>query len=121
MVSLSLPPSTINAVIDDPTIVTKAGTIPEAFRATILAGYVSGFRTLFILNAAFAGVATIAGIVMIKHKELRRPDELKYLLDKKNKESGGDIELGDTPLHTDVIPSALSQPTLNTAATETQS
>ena len=36
------------------------------------------FRTLFILNASLAAIATIASITMIKHKNLTRGDEEQF-------------------------------------------
>ena len=81
MVKLSLPSSTISAVIDDPVSLASnsgiAATLDQATVRAIIEGYISGFRILFIVNAGFAAVATVAGIILIKHKELRRPDEIK--------------------------------------------
>ena len=86
MTNLSLSTSAINAIIDDPTVLGSrlsassssklAGLgITDAMAITILNGYTRGFRTLFIMNACLAAVATLASVCMIRHKELTRGDE----------------------------------------------
>ncbi|KAJ3550297.1 hypothetical protein NM688_g5094 [Phlebia brevispora] len=86
MTSLHLPSSTINRIIDDPTILgqrlanstsSSVQALGISFATTdhILSGYNNGFRTVFIMNATLAAVATIVSVVMIHHKELTRGDE----------------------------------------------
>ncbi|KAF8959374.1 major facilitator superfamily domain-containing protein [Flammula alnicola] len=78
MHDLSLSSFIISSIINDPSQLASpsALNISATTASTILnKGYTSGFRTVFILNAALNAVATIASIVMIKHKELTRGDE----------------------------------------------
>ncbi|EPT02404.1 hypothetical protein FOMPIDRAFT_1029277 [Fomitopsis schrenkii] len=86
MTGLQLSASAIKAIIDDPTVLGSrlsassssklAGLgITDAMAVTILDGYTHGFRTLFIMNACLAAMATLASVFMIKHKELTRGDE----------------------------------------------
>ncbi|CAL1711998.1 unnamed protein product [Somion occarium] len=87
MAKLSLPGPIIDQVVDDPTILGarlnsnstsnplgNLGISPSTANQ-ILAGYTTGFRAVFILNACLAGFATIVGVLMIRHKELTRGDE----------------------------------------------
>lgn len=86
MTALKLPSSTIDSIIDDPTMLgahvsngssttLQSLGISPATASRILDGYNSGFRTVFILNATLAAIATIVSVVMIHHKELTRGDE----------------------------------------------
>lgn len=88
MTSIGLRASTIKTIVDDPTLLgarlssTNSSSNPlaalgvtPAMAAHILDGYTHGFRTVFILNACLAAVATIASVLMIRHKELSRDDE----------------------------------------------
>ncbi|CCM02944.1 uncharacterized protein FIBRA_05059 [Fibroporia radiculosa] len=86
MTSAGLSASTITTIIDDPTLLgarlssdssdpLAALGVTPALAAKILDGYTHGFRTVFILNACLAAVATLASIFMIHHKELTRGDE----------------------------------------------
>ncbi|KAH7921437.1 MFS general substrate transporter [Leucogyrophana mollusca] len=84
LASLSLSPSAISTIIDDPTILgshasdsqlASLGLSPAVASYILSHGYTRGFRSVFILNACLAAVATIASITMIKHKELMRGDE----------------------------------------------
>jgi len=91
MHQLSLPSSISNKIVDDPTIL--ASRLSSNFNSTsnplaslgisdseadaILAGYTTGFRNVFLLNASLAAFATICSIVMIKHKNLTRDDEVR--------------------------------------------
>ncbi|KIY51784.1 MFS general substrate transporter [Fistulina hepatica ATCC 64428] len=75
---LSLSSSIIDAVVDNPLALqtpAKLGLTSSQAAYILEHGYTAGFRSVFIMNAALAAVATIASITMIKHKELRRPDE----------------------------------------------
>lgn len=86
MTGLRLSAAAIKAIIDDPIVLgsrlsassssklTSLG-ITDAMAVTILDGYTHGFRTLFIMNASLAAMATLASVFMIKHKELTRGDE----------------------------------------------
>ncbi|KAK7025996.1 hypothetical protein VNI00_015827 [Paramarasmius palmivorus] len=85
MKSLSLPDSTISMIIDDPSLLshptnTTTGITPPAALYILSKGYTKGFRSVFILNACLAVVATLVSITMIKHKELVRGDEEKLKL-----------------------------------------
>ena len=78
MHKLALPSPLTNAIINNPSSLASPSTlgIPSSTAIFILEnGYTKGFRTLFILNASLAAVATIASITMIKHKNLTRGDE----------------------------------------------
>ena len=92
MTQLSLPTSTINKIIDDPSILglrvngpqSQSNSTSDSLASLgitpsdadfILHGYTSGFRTVFILNACLSAFATIVSILMIKQQELTRPDE----------------------------------------------
>ena len=86
MTVLGLSQSAIKAIIDDPTILgdrlsasssSKLGSlgITPSMADDILNGYTHGFRTVFVMNASLAAVATIASVLMIRHKELSRGDE----------------------------------------------
>ena len=85
MISLRLPGSTINMIINNPTVIhpllspsagngTLSG-ISSDTAQSILAGYTHGFRTVFVLNASLATLCVFVAYVMIKHKELIRADE----------------------------------------------
>ena len=85
MVSLRLPGSTIDMIIDNPTVIhpllspsPPSGTLSGISSDTaqsILVGYTHGFRAVFILNASLAALCVFVAYVMIKHKELIRADE----------------------------------------------
>lgn len=90
MVTLGIPSSQINEIIDDPTVlhpllsssnVTVASSsssilnIDSAQASQILSGYTHGVRSVFILNAALSAVCVLVAYVMIHHKELIRADE----------------------------------------------
>ncbi|KAF8885577.1 MFS general substrate transporter [Gymnopilus junonius] len=78
MNNAALPSSTITSVIDNPAQLTNPTSlgIPNTIASFILnEGYTKGFRTVFIVNASLTALATVASIVMIKHKELTRGDE----------------------------------------------
>jgi len=83
MTSLSLPTSSIDAVIDNPVLLGSSYStgslsslgITKAAATRILSGYINGFRVVFILNASLSVCATLASVCLIKHKELTRGDE----------------------------------------------
>ncbi|KDR68867.1 hypothetical protein GALMADRAFT_256378 [Galerina marginata CBS 339.88] len=78
MDKLELPVSVISQIIDDPSMLAlpgKLGISPTTANSILNNGYTRGFRTVFILNASLTSAATIASIVLIKHKELTRADE----------------------------------------------
>lgn len=84
MMSLGLPSSVISKIIDDPTQLGPIVTSNTSFgdlgissntAQSILDGYTSGFRILFILNAVLAAGAVVTSYFMIHHKELIRGDE----------------------------------------------
>ena len=68
----------MSTIIDNPSSLASPSTlgIPSSTAGVILEnGYTKGFRTVFVLNASLAAVATIASVTMIKHKDLTRGDE----------------------------------------------
>jgi hypothetical protein len=79
--SIRLPSSVVHKITQDPTLLSQAG--PQALnitateRSDILAGYISGFRVVFILNASLAAFAAVVAFFMIHHKELIREDDAK--------------------------------------------
>ncbi|KAF9554182.1 MFS general substrate transporter [Agrocybe pediades] len=96
MSTLGLPSSVVISVIDDPSHLsspTSLSITPEAASFILNNGYTKGFKTIFILNASLTAVATLASVVLIKHKELTRSDEKELkkhrdsLLKEKEKDS----------------------------------
>jgi len=80
MHTIGLSSSIVISVIDDPSQLSSPNTlgISGDMASFILnKGYTKGFRTIFILNASLTAVATLASIILIKHKELTRDDEEK--------------------------------------------
>ncbi|KAI0710313.1 MFS general substrate transporter [Cerioporus squamosus] len=49
--------------------------LSSAVADRILDAYISGFRTVFLLNTSLNAVATVAAILLIKHTDLNRGDE----------------------------------------------
>ncbi|GLB38066.1 putative fungal trichothecene efflux pump (TRI12) [Lyophyllum shimeji] len=110
MKHIALAPSLIAKIVDDPASLaspSKTGLSRATARYILDNGYTKGFRSVFLLNAGLAAVATVVSILMIKHKELTRGDEeaLRMSGDKKQTEDvdtsvprthGGsdDVELG---------------------------
>ena len=81
MQKLALPSALMNTIINNPASLASPSTlgIPSSTTSVILKnGYTKGFRTVFILNASLAAVATIASVTMIKHKDLTRGDEEQF-------------------------------------------
>ncbi|KAL5536247.1 hypothetical protein ACEPAF_68 [Sanghuangporus sanghuang] len=88
MTSLKLPESTINTIINDPTILhplllssssnnSNLSGISSGTAQFVLAGYTHGFRIVFVLNASLAALCVFVAAIMIKHKELIRADEVE--------------------------------------------
>lgn len=82
MNELQLPKSTVDGIVDDPTIIPTLSNsssspydLPPAVASSILGGYTKGFHSVFYLNAALSAFCVVITIFMIKHKELTRPDE----------------------------------------------
>ncbi|KZT03957.1 MFS general substrate transporter [Laetiporus sulphureus 93-53] len=107
MTVLGLSQSTIKAIIDDPTILgdrlsasssSKLGSlgVTPSMADDILNGYTHGFRTVFVMNASLAAVATVASVLMIRHKELSRGDEdrLRAAAKAEEKRMNLDVEEG---------------------------
>ena len=107
MNQLHLPQSTIDGIVNNPTIIHALinGTssqfdVPPDVARSILDGYEKGFHTVFYVNAALSAFSVIATILMIKHKELIRADEMEmkrkaeeaYRNEKRGKSSHADIE-----------------------------
>lgn len=102
-----LPTSTVNKIVDNPTLLgqllsssNSSGSdslaslgVSPPMAAHILDGYTHGFRIVFILNASLAAVAVVASVLMIRHKELTRDDEAKLKQEARAKdESAPDVE-----------------------------
>ncbi|KIJ08503.1 hypothetical protein PAXINDRAFT_18367 [Paxillus involutus ATCC 200175] len=102
--SLSLTSSAITTIINDPIILGPStsisqldslGLTPSQASYALTRGYTAGFKSVFILNACLAGVATVSSIFMIKHKELMRGDEQKLRAEARQVlENGGNGEKG---------------------------
>ena len=97
MSSLQLPSTTIDKIIDNPTLLgarlsNGSATALEALGISphtadvILDGYTNGFRIVFIMNAILAAIATVVSILMIHHKELTREDEERLLAEARRQE-----------------------------------
>ena len=75
----TLPASVLHRITENPTLLSHASSsalnMTAAERADILAGYIHGFRMMFILNASLAATAAIVAYYMIEHKELIREDD----------------------------------------------
>jgi hypothetical protein len=75
MIDLSLPPSSIEAIIAAPTLlgsserISALGVSAETAER-ILYGYNQGIRTVFLLNAGLAAFATVVSILMVKEEDL---------------------------------------------------
>ena len=107
MNQLHLPQSTIDGIVNNPTIIHALidGTssqfdVSPGVAKSILGGYEKGFHTVFYVNAALSAFSVVVTILMIKHKELVRADEAErkrkaeeaYRIEKKGKATHGDIE-----------------------------
>lgn len=123
MTALHLPSSTIDKIIDDPTVLGSRSSnttsttlqtlgVSSATAARILDGYTNGFRIVFIMNATLAAIATVVSIVMIHHKELTRGDEEQLRAEARRQEkhtaepkyhddpeTQGDVELPELQTH----------------------
>ncbi|KAF8634502.1 hypothetical protein AX17_004199 [Amanita inopinata Kibby_2008] len=78
MTELGLSPSIISAVIDKPAQLaspTMLGLSQKDASFILSDGFTHGFKCVFILNASWAVIATLASITLIKHVELTRDDE----------------------------------------------
>ncbi|GAW02960.1 MFS general substrate transporter [Lentinula edodes] len=81
MNTLSLPPSTISSIINNPSLLlqpsdlSKFGLTSSQADHILVQGYNKGFKDVFILNTALTVLAFVASVVMIGHKELLRGDE----------------------------------------------
>ena len=83
MHKLALHSALVDTIINNPSSVASPSTlgIPSSAATIILEnGYTKGFRTVFILNAFLAAIATIVSITMIEHKDLTRADEAQLKL-----------------------------------------
>lgn len=68
----------ITSIVDNPALLSSPTALGISSSDAIFilnAGYTKGFRTVFILNSALTALATMASIVLIKHKDLNRGDE----------------------------------------------
>lgn len=120
MKQLGLPTSTINKIVDDPTLLGNRlngesyDNSPDELQSLgistqaadhILRGYNDGFRAVFILNATMAAVATIVSVLMIRHKELTREDEAQLKAEaKKEDHKHSDIEMAELGVDPDSSP-----------------
>ena len=107
MNQLHLPQSTIDGIVNNPTIIhalidgsSSQFDVSPGVAKSILGGYEKGFHTVFYVNAALSAFSVVVTILMIRHKELVRADEAErkrkaeeaYKNEKKGKETHGDIE-----------------------------
>ncbi|KAG6816250.1 hypothetical protein H0H87_007415 [Tephrocybe sp. NHM501043] len=82
MQSLSVPQGTISTIVDDPSIIGSPSLLTSLSLSSIQAdyildkGFIRGFRILFILNTTLTASATLVSVLMIRHKELTRGDEV---------------------------------------------
>ncbi|KAJ7590874.1 MFS general substrate transporter [Mycena floridula] len=120
MKSLGLSSSIISSVVDDPAVLSNPSSVGlsvEDAAYVLRNGYTKGFRTVFLVHASLATLATITSILMIKHKDLTRGDEerlkqeaIQYAKDQKSAHAAKklrsgtttpkeevDIEMGDVP------------------------
>ncbi|KAG6852502.1 hypothetical protein C0991_011460 [Blastosporella zonata] len=98
MQHLSIPASAISSIVADPSSIASPDSIGiSASSATYILneGFIKGFRIVFILNAVLTALATVASVVMIKHKELTRGDEGKL---KKEQERKVEVERSDVEM-----------------------
>ncbi|KAG6840651.1 hypothetical protein C0991_005328 [Blastosporella zonata] len=89
MQHLSLPASVISSIVADPSSIASPASVGiSASEATYILneGFIKGFRIVFILNAVLTSLATVASVVMIKHKELTRGDEGKLKKDQEQEQ-----------------------------------
>ncbi|KAJ3995954.1 MFS general substrate transporter [Lentinula boryana] len=102
MIEISLPPSTITTILNDPSVLARASSIglPDEQALHVLEhGYEAGFRKFFIINASFGVLATIVSLIMVKHKELSRDDDERLKREAKAvppKKQRADLEMGAT-------------------------
>lgn len=81
MAALSLDPSVITKIVNNPSLLSSPETYSHLGLTNDLVntirreGYTKGFRAVFIMNAVLTAIATVASITLIKHKELTRGDE----------------------------------------------
>lgn len=82
MNQLHLPQSTIDGIVDNPTVIPRLSNsssspfnVSPEVASSILDGYTKGLHTVFYVNAALSAFCVFVTIFMIKHKELIRPDE----------------------------------------------
>lgn len=120
MKQLGLPTSTINIIVDNPTLLgdhpnrqssadsaddLRSLGISDQAATHILNGYNNGFRAVFIMNASLAAVATIVSVLMIRHKELTREDEAQLRAEAKKGASSHagkqDIEMAEVNTNMD--------------------
>ena len=82
MNQLHLPQSTIDGIVNNPTIIhalidgsSSQFDVSPGVAKSILGGYEKGFHTVFYVNAALSAFSVVVTILMIRHKELVRADE----------------------------------------------
>lgn len=118
MHDLALPSSIISKVINDPSELsfpTALGISASTADIILNKGYTQGFRTLFILHAVLNAVATIASVLMIKHKELTRGDEQKL----REEAAAVNVKSKEEKLVTD-LEKALVSPSLSVTESQKQ-
>ena len=128
------PTSTVNAILNNPTLLgtrlssnssntTSTSSSPtlsslaisDDMATHILNGYTTGFRIVFILNAALCALAVVASVLMIGQKDLSRDDDAKKkrmeeIAREKQKSAQEDVEMKvvekETEVGTDSAPGA---------------
>jgi hypothetical protein len=80
MKSLSISAATASLIVDDPALLRNPQSIGlDSSTAEYILdhGFAKGFRSLFLMHACMAVTATVASVLMIKHKSLTRGDEVQ--------------------------------------------
>ncbi|KAF8185154.1 MFS general substrate transporter [Pholiota molesta] len=118
MHDLALPSSIISKIINDASELSSPaalGISASTADIILIKGYTRGFRTVFILHAVLNAVATVASVLMIKHKELTRGDEQQL----REAAAALDVKSKEERLVTD-LEKALVSPSLSVAESQKQ-
>jgi hypothetical protein len=74
--SVSLAPDLVKRLTENPVLISQGQlNMTSHERDVLLAGYITGYRAVFLLNASLAAVAVVVTFFMIHHKELTREDD----------------------------------------------
>ncbi|KAH7102879.1 MFS general substrate transporter [Auriculariales sp. MPI-PUGE-AT-0066] len=75
---LGLSEETIDTLLDNPTVINQVefkAMLSTSQRFGILNSYMKGFTTVFYVTVGLQAIATASSVLLIKHHELRRPDD----------------------------------------------